>query len=469
MRTASLDAQLQQAVADALAQRLNVAQRFNVAQPLTLDKQSNIVVALSGGLDSVVLLHLCAQLHLKLSAVHVNHGISANADAWQAHCQALCDSLSIPLYTQSLCIIKRPRTSLEEQARSARYQAIIDTVPPKSIVLLAQHQDDQAETFLLQLARGAGPKGLSAMPAVMHTQEQRQFVRPLLGFSRQQLYQYAKAHDLQWVEDESNQDLHFDRNFIRHTIMPELSRRWPAMPQSIARSAQHCADYVEVAESYIAILAQETISDSGELVISEWQQASPAAQNMLLRLFLKPHVTQSPSTAFVHQLKRLIASKADAQGECRWQDIAIRRYLNKLYVINASALAQEAAHSPASIPVHFDDKGVFEHPSLPYRIERRTSCDPSSEIAHINLGKGALSVEFGGFQRLCKLDAKRPSKTVKTWLQEWQIPPWARIKVPILMQDNCVVALGKSPAIVTGTNKSTADIIVLVDFDSTMP
>jgi tRNA(Ile)-lysidine synthase len=461
MRNASLDAQLQQAVTDAIAQRTKQAQQSNINIP----ERANIVVALSGGLDSVVLLHLSAQLGVKLSAVHVNHGISANADKWQAHCQALCASLSIPLYTQSLCIVKKPRTSLEEQARSARYQAISDAVPPQSTVLLAQHQDDQAETFMLQLARGAGPKGLSAMPAVLSSQKYIQFVRPLLGFSRQQLHQYARAHDLQWVEDESNQDLHFDRNFLRHIILPELSKRWPAMPQAIARSAQHCADYVEVAETYITMLAQDTISDSGELIISEWQQASPAAQNMLLRLFLSPHIKQSPSTAFVHQLKRLIASKADAKGECRWQDIAVRRYLNKLYVINASALAQEAAHNTASIEVHFDDEGVFEHPSLPYRIERRACADATSEHAYTYLGEGTLSVEYGGFQRLCKLDAKRPSKTVKTWLQEWQVPPWARLMVPILMQNDCVVALGKSLAIAADTKKSTADIIVLVDFN----
>lgn len=449
MRQASLDEHVKESIAKALA------------------SQSKVVVALSGGLDSVVLLHLCAQYCASnLSAVHVNHGISPNAQSWQRHCQEVCTELGVPLSIKSLTIVKKARTSLEEQARKARYKAIREAVAPSSTVFLAQHQDDQAETFILQLARGAGPKGLSAMATASHdSNQQLSFVRPLLGFSRAQLERYARAHSLRWIEDESNQDTQFDRNFLRHNIMPELKHRWPAIAQSISRSAEHCADYAELAEAYVALLAKDVIASNGELIINAWKVVSPAAQNMLLRSFLYPYAKQSPSTAFINQLKNLIAAKADAQGECRWQDLAVRRYLDRLYVIEPHVLAKESLQKPEAIEIEFDKNGCFEHSCLPYRIERHAYSPDTKNGPYLYLEDEALTVEFGGFQRVCKLDNKRPSKSIKTWLQEWQIPPWQRPNIPILIQGNRVLALGDKIAQVTDTKKSTADMIVLVDLN----
>jgi len=190
-------------------------------------------VAYSGGLDSAVLLHLAAQtqscrMDLAIRALHIHHGLHADADAWTAHCQSNCLSLGIPLTVLRVDAGKRPGQSPEEVARHARYRAIESLIGPGDTVLLAQHRDDQAETLLLQLLRGAGLDGLAAMP-VRSRLGAGHLLRPLLDCSRAQLAYYANEHGLAWVEDPSNQELIFDRNFLRREVMPLLRSRWPGL------------------------------------------------------------------------------------------------------------------------------------------------------------------------------------------------------------------------------------------------
>ena len=197
-----------------------------------------LVVGFSGGLDSCVLLHLLAEcrqtLSFQLQAYHVHHGLSPNADAWADFCQDVCSKLNIPFTLSKVEINRNSGTGLEAAAREARYRALQSS--GADFICLAHHQDDQAETLLLQLARGAGVKGLAGMAGL-----NKKLLRPLLDVSRVDLERYAKQHQLAWIEDESNIDTKFDRNFMRHEVLPKLEKKYPAIRQTISRAAQHMA------------------------------------------------------------------------------------------------------------------------------------------------------------------------------------------------------------------------------------
>ena len=186
-------------------------------------------VAFSGGVDSHVLLHLLASqretLPGSLGAVHVNHHIQQHAGDWEVHCRSVCEELDIPCHFLRVDGKARRGESPEAAARTARYRALADWLPADAVLLTGQHRDDQAETLLLQLLRGAGPRGLAAMPVVTELGNGR-LVRPLLALRRADILDYAHQHRLRWVEDPSNADTRYDRNLLRHRVMPLLQQHW---------------------------------------------------------------------------------------------------------------------------------------------------------------------------------------------------------------------------------------------------
>jgi tRNA(Ile)-lysidine synthase len=202
-----------------------------------------VFIAYSGGVDSHVLLHLvCSveQLKLKTTAVYINHGLQQEAEQWALHCEAVSLDLGVKFQCINVNAQKTIGKSLEEIAREARYTAFKSLLDKQDILLLAQHREDQMETVLLQLFRGAGVKGLSGMPlsAVFGTGK---MLRPFLDVSKNEIIYYAEENKLQWIEDPSNKSDIFDRNFLRNQIIPQLKDRWPALDKTIARSARHCA------------------------------------------------------------------------------------------------------------------------------------------------------------------------------------------------------------------------------------
>jgi tRNA(Ile)-lysidine synthase len=201
-------------------------------------------VAFSGGLDSTVLLHLLAHLAKTqslpaLSAIYVHHGLQAAADAWPQHCQSVCDALGVPL--QVVHVQVQPGASLERSARDARYGAFVEATQANELLLTAQHRDDQAETLLFRLLRGAGVRGLSGMPRE-RVLGRGHLLRPLLDVTRAELEAYAAEHRLSWIEDPSNQDRQFSRNYLRHQVFPVLTERWPQATATMARTAAHLSE-----------------------------------------------------------------------------------------------------------------------------------------------------------------------------------------------------------------------------------
>ncbi|ROL85358.1 tRNA lysidine(34) synthetase TilS [Pseudomonas chlororaphis] len=216
-------------------------------------------IAFSGGLDSTVLLHLLAQLKQRhrlppLTAIHVHHGLQAAADAWPEHCRAQCEALAVPL--QVVAVQVQPGASLERAAREARYAVFEEITGSNELLLTAQHRDDQAETLLFRLLRGAGIRGLSAMPA-SRALGLGHLLRPLLDVSRDELERYARDHQLRWIDDPSNQDRQFSRNYLRHQVFPLLTARWPQAASSMARSAAHLREARELLDELAIIDLQE--------------------------------------------------------------------------------------------------------------------------------------------------------------------------------------------------------------------
>jgi len=290
-------------------------------------------LAYSGGLDSQVLLHLLSQLPLNLKAVYVDHGLQAESAQWAQHCQQCCDSLKVPFQQIHVDARAGRRESPEAAARKARYAALQSLMQPGDCLLTAHHQDDQAETLLLQLFRGAGVKGVAAMP-FFKTWGPVYHARPLLEVGRASLHAYARQHQLKWVEDPSNLQLHYDRNFIRHQLMPLLQQRWPAIQSSLQRYAAHQGESEQLLQQ-LAQMDLASLEHSHEfLSISSLAQLDALRQKNLLRYWLSSNACPLPSSAILDEmLKQLVHGSEDSRAQVSWAGMQARTFQGRLYVL----------------------------------------------------------------------------------------------------------------------------------------
>lgn len=424
-----------------------------VAQ-LPQQSRLSLVVAFSGGVDSHVLLHALASLRAQqgstgaapadfdLTAIHIHHGLSPKADAWQQHCQQVCEALKVVFLSARVNVTKQPRCSLEALARQARYSKLVELAPPGSIIVLGQHVDDQLETVLLQLKRGAGPKGLSGMARLAINKHDKaakvRFFRPLIDCSQQQILAYAHQHNLGWQEDDSNQDTDFERNFLRHKIVPLLKQRWPQFAYSVARSAQLCAEQQllldEVCEQKLAPLC----SADNSLDITQLHLLSETWQRQLIRTWLALQQVQSPSQAILQQLTDQLTNAADdANPLIQWQNWQCRRFRQRLYILPLSV------DLSGSSLVFVDDQELL----LPQQLGRLTLV--AGEMAGHRAAnsttfigsKKQLKIRFGGYGDKFKPAHSAHSKPLKQWFKLWQIPPWQRDKVAIITHGEHIIGL----------------------------
>lgn len=285
------------------------------------------LVAYSGGVDSHVLLHQLVQAgDASFLVIHVNHGLDPKADFWQQHCADICESLAVPFKAVRINVIKKPRHSLEAIARELRYQVFAEFLTPGAVLVTGHNQNDQAETVLLQLMRGAGVKGLSGMPfekpfaAGVHR-------RPLLTWSRNEIEAYAREHQLCWIDDPSNARNDFDRNFLRNTIIPELAVRREGVVANIARSAKHLATTAELLDE-LALIDYQVVqgTENACLSIPAIKTLSDMRQSNVLRYWLGLLRVQLPSEAIMYQIKKqLLHSCPSAVPEVRWGKVVLHR------------------------------------------------------------------------------------------------------------------------------------------------
>lgn len=289
-----------------------------------------------------MLLHLLAQARrlprarLALRALHVDHGLQPAARDFRRFCRRVVRAWDVPLVVLTAKVALTGGESVEEAARHARRAALAAALRPGELLLTAQHADDQLETVLLALLRGAGPAGLSGMPSSMPFGASRQ-LRPLLGFERAGLAAYAAAHELAWIDDPTNLDPRFDRNYLRTQVLPRLRERWPAMARTVARSARHCAAAASL-QAAVASRDLELAADGTELSINVLRRWRPARRAAVLREWLAAAGVRAPNERHLREIEAMMAARIDAHPQLQLPDATVSRMGTRLRVTTRASI-----------------------------------------------------------------------------------------------------------------------------------
>jgi tRNA(Ile)-lysidine synthase len=397
-------------------------------------------VAYSGGMDSHVLLQALSVVRseipdIEILALHVHHGLHADADKWQAHCMSICKALSIPIETINVDAQPKAGESPEAAARDARYQAMESFIQTGNCLLTAHHQDDQAETVLLQLLRGSGPRGLAAMP-VETSFGQGWHARPLLQFTREELLDFAQQQSLEWIEDSSNIDTRFDRNFIRHEIMPSLKSRWPAAAATISRSAVHSAEASRILDEVARTDLQNVrLQQTGQLSVSSLKFLTESRIRNCLRAWLHELNLPLPTTAQMERvLEDVLDAAPDASPTVHWQGVEVRRYRDILF-----AMKPLSAHDATQV-LDWDCRGPLSIPGLSCSL-RALSVTGKGLRANLCLKEG-IQVKFRHGGEVCRPVGREHTHAVKKLMQEFGVPPWERDRIPMLHLGGELAAVG---------------------------
>lgn len=439
-----------------------------------LSSFNQLFVGYSGGLDSTVLLHVLTShppLRSKLIAVHVHHGISENASFWQAHCKQFCQTLGIQFMTEK--VLFDCSANIEAGARIARYSVFSSLINEEDCLVLGHHLDDQAETVLLQLFRGAGVDGLSAMPEFGQLGLGK-LARPFLTHSRDELKHYAEIMKLSWIEDESNEDMHYARNYLRHKIMPLVKKKWPGVVKNMSRTAMHC----QQAKRNLEVLA--AIDSSKEHNSSPHQIFVPHESSLLrregengldllkendtqilfldplhefnvdrlaniLRAWLKTNQVQIPSTITIDRIIReVFHARKDATPQVSWDNVIIRRYHNYLFLVKQSEnhllSSTEWTTFPLSLSLNLE-KAVESTTSAFSRLNNNSFfllarkanqgvVLPSGVKIYVTFRQGGERFTWHG-----------QTKRLKKLFQEWNVPPWLRDRVPLVYFDDILAVI----------------------------
>lgn len=398
-----------------------------------LHPHRQLLVAFSGGLDSTVLLHQVVTLRdtlqpdLNIRAMHIHHGLSPRADSWVAHCRALCEKWNVPF---EVAYVQLPSggQGIEGEARAARYQALSGSLLAGEVLLTAQHLDDQCETFLLALKRGSGPAGLASMPAILPFGD-TSLLRPLLTTSRAQLEEWAGVHRLSWIEDESNQDDKYDRNFLRLKIVPLLQERWPHFSRSVARSAELCGEQEQLLDELLAEQLDNLMSPQGALRIEPMLTMSEARRFALVRRWLAYHRAAMPSRASLHRLWQEVAlSREDANPRFRLGEHEVRRFQGELYWVPFLNIDREKSYLwPAPYrPLNLPGLGMI-------------SLSENGMAVRAPAEDETVSLRFRA-SGLLHIVGRDKGRTLKKIWQELRIPPWVRDATPLLFYGEQLIA-----------------------------
>lgn len=388
------------------------------------------IIAFSGGLDSSLLLELCARLKLPqpLLAIHVDHQLQAASSDWAEHCLRQCRRLNIPLHIRHV----QPASASEAAARDARYRVFESLLQPGDCLLLAQHADDQAETLLLRLLRGAGVAGLAGMPAT-RVLGQGRLLRPLLALSRAQLEQGAAELGLVSVEDPSNARDHYDRNWLRLHILPGLKQRWPGLLQRCGDTAALMGEADELlrerAEEDYRTCRLESAAGGTALSLSALRQLSTARQRNLLHHWLAEHSGQRVARQrLLSLMQSMLSPRVDAEPVERLKKVQLRRYRDGLYLL------------PDPLPVPGEPVQVMVGQSLTLALGRLSWRRVGPNERGLAEGRILTLTYRQGGERLRPL-GRGGSVSLKQYLQEAEVPPWLRPLQPLLLLDGELLAL----------------------------
>ena len=400
-------------------------------------------IAYSGGMDSHVLLHaLCelkraGQFKGHLTALHVNHGLSANAQLWARHCQDVCDSFDVPLISYDVQVEKDGK-GLEDAARNMRLAVFAKAVEQGGYVLTAHHLDDQVETLLFRLMRGTGLRGMSGMSTVRALGNGK-MIRPLLHLNREEIASYANEHNLKWIEDESNAVVDFDRNYLRQKVMPLLGARWPGYHNNWQRFAQ-LAEEGELLQKELGSQDLELVLRGiHKLDLAALQQFSALRQRNILRswflLLEDSHQIPAPDYNVIEQVFQVfIPAAQDAMPLISWgksgQRFELRRFASHIYLV----LPQTEA--PQSIRMTWNTENLLKLPGNMGTLDLVESHDEGIAVVPGDIFE--VGFKQGGEQAK---PAGRKTRPLKKILPDYKVPPWLRGLTPLIYRENELVAV----------------------------
>jgi tRNA(Ile)-lysidine synthase len=411
------------------------ALRAQLARLLPQYPHVELCVAFSGGLDSTVLLAALARgsrARPALRALHVNHNLHAAAGAMSAHCGKIARALSVPFKALSVRVPRAKGASLEAQARDARYTAFARELRDGEVLLTAHQADDQLETVLLQLLRGAGIAGLAAMPALARLAA-GWHARPLLGCTRAELAAWAAKESLAWIEDPMNADAQLDRNYLRREVLPELRSRWPACARSVARSARH-ASQAQRLLSDLGRADAARCADGAALSVPALRALSPERRVNALRVWIDAQGEALPDARRLGELAGpLLAARADASPAVAWGEVVARRHADRLWL-------EPRAPAPSRAALSWSWQAA-PNLTLPGGLGALVVVrDPHGPIDLVRLPR-KLTVRWrAGGERL-RPRADGPRRTLKTLLQEARVPGSERALLPLIFARMQLIAV----------------------------
>lgn len=401
-----------------------------------LKPASHLYIAYSGGVDSHVLLHLCASIKAlkdKITAVYVHHGLQIGADAWAGHCETVSEALGVDFLLLQVNATASRGESPEDAARNARYNALKSLLGVDDVLLVAQHREDQLETVLMQLFRGSGLRGLSGMPESMPF-GRGVLIRPLLNAAKTAVNEYAKIHQLSWIEDPTNQQCDFDRNYLRNEILPGLRQRWPGIDKTVARSAQHCADAQQLIGEWTGDLFDPAYDpDDQTLDMARLAALTPNQRNWVLRQWFAVLCLKPPRKAVLQAIvEQVLKARDDANPEIQNQGHFIRRYRQKLFCLAAERLQKE----PADKVWRAQDS--YLQMANGYTLSRVESASGISQRLWQS-AKVTVSNRQGGEK--IKLRGRGGHYDLKKLYQQAGIPPWERETRPMVYLNGRLAAV----------------------------
>lgn len=400
---------------------LNAQLLFDPALRVKIQARFNTIwVAYSGGVDSHVLLDLAQQAFTNVRALHIHHGISLDDDRWQEHCRQICKQRNIPLDCIQVDAAPKPGQSAEETARTARRNVWAKILTAKDLLLLGHHADDQAETILFRLLRGAGPHGLTGMHTFSKLAKTTLW-RPMLNVTKQAILQYAGDHNLQWLDDPSNESLAYDRNYLRHKILPLLQARWPKTVANINRAGSICAQMLQAMEPHVQSKLATVVTANLELNIAQLQTQELFWQQALLRAWLMQYGL-IPSLRQINKLQQeIIPARIDAMPQLKIGQKIIRRSKNLLFVL------ADVATQDDDFVVAWD---VRQHLQLPNGLQLHAREVFTDQATIDKLATQQITVRMGKWGR-----------KAKKIFQEHAVPPWERANYPLIFANDKLVSI----------------------------